>query len=153
MAPNAGETCAKNWLMTMSEPWRSAATRSSRLGRSGFSPCAARWAFTRQRTAWPTVAAGAWPAATVVAAQGGDAAWVGGANSSAAITARGVAMTAVMGRRGGTGLVIGPAIGAEMWRLYPPCTQVDGRRRLCVERLYASAEWRPFDTVSSAGRH
>src|SRR3954453_11998932 len=119
MAPNAGETCAKNWLMTMSEPWRSAATRSSWLGRSGFSPCAARWAFTRQRTARPTVAAGAWPAATVVAAQGGDAAGGGGGDGRGADPARGVATTAAMSRRGGTGLVIRPAIGAENWRLYP----------------------------------
>src|SRR3954452_23852506 len=127
MAPNAGETWAKNWLATMSEPWRSAATRSSRLGRSGLRPCAARWALTRQRTARPTVAAGAWPAATVVAAQGGDAGWGGDANSSAAVTARGVAMTAAMSRRGGTGLVIDPAIGRKKGDLYPSCRQVDGR--------------------------
>src|SRR3954454_9374707 len=117
MAPNAGETWAKNWLMTMSEPWRSAATRSSRLGRSGSRRCAVRWALTRQRTARPTAAAGAWPAATVVAAQGGYAAWVGGANNRAAITARGVAMTAATSRRGGTGLDTSPAIGTEMRRL------------------------------------
>src|SRR3954451_64955 len=127
MAPNAGETWGKNWFVTMSVPCLSAATRSWWLGRSGFRPCAARWALTRQRTAWPTVAAGAWPAATVVAAQGGDAAGGAGADSSAAITARGVAMTAAMSRRGGTGLVIGLAIGRKSWRLYPSCTQVDGR--------------------------
>src|SRR4051794_40527388 len=97
----------------MSAPWLSAASRNSRLGCSGASPCAARRALTRQREARPTVAAGAWPAATVVAGQGGDAAWVGGANNSAAITARGVAMTAAMSRRGGTELVIRPAIGAK----------------------------------------
>src|SRR3954447_25447106 len=111
----------------MSAPWLSAASRSSRLARSGASPWAARRALTRQRTARPTVAAGAWPAATVVAAQGGDAAWVGGANNSAEITARGVAMTAAMSHRGGTGLVIRPAIGAKNDRLYPSCTQVDER--------------------------
>src|SRR3954471_22857471 len=111
----------------MSAPWRSAATRSWRLARSGLSPWAARSALTRQRTARPTVAAGAWPAATVVATQGGDAAGVGGANSSAAASARGVAMAAAMSRRGGTGLVIGPAIGPENARLYPPLRQCDGR--------------------------
>src|SRR3954452_16219597 len=111
----------------MSAPWLSAASRSSPLGCSGASPWAARRALTRQRTARPTVAAGAWPAATVVAAQGGDAAWVGDANNSAAVTARGVAMTAAMSRRGGTGLVIDPAIGRKKGDLYPSCRQVDGR--------------------------
>src|SRR3954449_6712505 len=111
----------------MSAPWLSAASRNSRLGCSGASPCAARRALTRQRTARPTVAAGAWPAATVVAAQGGDAAWVGGANNSAAITARGVATIAAASRRGGTGLGTRHEIGAAACQLETPCTQVDGR--------------------------
>src|SRR3954452_20178963 len=127
MAPNAGETWAKNWLMTMSEPWRSAATRSSRLGRSGSRRCAARWALTRQRTARPTVAAGAWPAATVVAAQGGDAAWEGAAKRRATIAARGATAVAANSRRGGTVSGIRPAIGRYFLLLYSPWTQVDGR--------------------------
>src|SRR3954469_14844240 len=127
MAPPDGETWAKKRFETMSRPWRSAATRSGALGRSGFRPCAVRWGLAGEGTARAAAAAGAWPAATVVAAQGGYAAWVGGANNRAAITARGVAMTAAMSRRGGTGLVIRPAIGVKTWRLYPPCTQVDGR--------------------------
>src|SRR4051812_41141145 len=127
MAPADGETWAKKRFETMSRPWRSAATRSGALGRSGLRPCAVRWALTRQRTARPTAAAGAWPAATVVAAQGGYAAWVGGANNRAAITARGGAMTAATSRRGGTGLDTSPAIGTEMRRLEPPCAQVDER--------------------------
>src|SRR4051794_2841616 len=151
MAPPDGETWAKKRFETMSRPWRSAATRSCALGRRGLRPCAARSALTRQRTARPTAAAGAWPAATVVAAQGGDAAWVGGANNRAATRARGVAMAAAMSRRGGTELVTSPAIGREIAPLDPPCAQVDGRYGQGVERGAPTAAGRPRDTGAAAG--
>src|ERR687884_607045 len=99
MAPNSGETWAKKRWETMSAPWASAATRSWRFARSGASPWAARWALTRHWTDRSTVAAGAWPAATVVAAQGADAAYEAVGVPRRAIARRG-ATTAARGRRG-----------------------------------------------------
>src|ERR671933_1075020 len=103
IAPNSGETWAKKRCETMSAPWASAATRSWRLGRSGVRPWAARWALTRHRTDRSTVAAGASPAATVVAAQGGDAAYEAVGVPSRAMARRRGAATAVRIHRGGTG--------------------------------------------------
>src|SRR4051794_36471959 len=151
-APEKGETWAKKRWATMSAPCASAATRSWRLGRRARSAWAARSALTRHRTADSTVAAGAWPAATVVAAQGGDAAYEAvGVPSTAIARRRGVA-TAARSRRGRTVCGIGFPIGAAKPVLYSPRVQVDGRPRHCDERLRASAGWGPFDTLSNGGR-
>src|SRR4051794_23231090 len=98
----------------------------------------------------PTVAAGAWPAVTVVAAQGADAAGEGAAKRSATIAARGAAAIAATSRRGGTGNGIRPAIGTEIRILDSAWTQVDRRSRSRAERLPPSVGRRPLARPAAA---
>src|SRR5215211_7148132 len=129
----------------MSAAWRSAAMRSEPLARSGRSPCAIRCRLTRQRTALPTLVAGPSTAAIEAAAQGAVAASASMLRVRARAAASSVTTSPPRGRKEGTRGDIGPAIDLEKAHLHRDRQPV----RRGVERLHASAEWQPLDTLSA----